>query len=69
MLNKNMPPEVAKKLWLYMTFLGIAILVAGLILAFVAGIEEFKLTGYIFIPLGLFDIILGHILFKPDNRI
>ena len=69
MAFSNMPPEVSKKLRLYFFIGGAIVLVVGCILAFVIGLEELQFAGYILMVWGPIEILIGLILFRPNNRI
>jgi len=72
MLNPNMPPKVARTLRIYMVVAGSAIFIIGFIFAFTDLFEMLnmpELVGYIFMILGPIDILMGLILFKPNDRL
>jgi hypothetical protein len=72
MMNPNMPPKIARMLRTYMVVFGVAIFIVGFISAFTDMFEALnmpELVGYCFMILGLVDILIGLILFKPNDRL
>ena len=72
MMNPNMPPKVARTLRIYMAISGSVIFIIGFIFAFTDLFESLnmpELVGYIFMILGPIDILIGLILFKPNDKL
>ena len=69
MAFSNIPSEARKKLRMYMLCAGLSIFVIGVLFAFVLGIEDLQLVGYAFMVLGPADVLMGLILFNPNDRL
>jgi len=69
MLFSHMSPEVARKCMIQMILGGLVILILGFLFLFLDVFENARLAGYLLIVLGPVEMVIGYILFRPDNKL
>jgi len=69
MAFSNMSPEVARKCRMQMIIGGLVILILGLFFLFVDIFEDAKLAGYLLVGLGPIEMLIGYIIFMPNDRL
>jgi len=67
MALKNIPSEARKKLRIYMVCAGSLFFILGFLFAFEIIVEDFQIFGYALMVLGPIDILMGLILFNPND--
>jgi hypothetical protein len=63
----NIPSETRKKLRIYMICAGLFLFVLGLLFALEVIVEDLQISGYILMVLGPIDMLMGIILFNPND--